>query len=137
MVEEKLIAARKRLAVLSADRSPSAAESQHDAIRENLEREIIAQENVVRGLEQFKGFLVASGEKSQIEEGAELSVLLTGSNEKVISAIYAPISVALEETTIITPKSPFGQALLNKRENESFSYTVGGNQISGRVQEIS
>lgn len=136
VVESKLADARERLAALELDRSPSGTESQHDAIRENVEREMTAQEGVIRGLEQFKEFLVSSGEKSSIEEGAEFSVLLDN-NERIKNALYAPISVSLEGVTIITPKSPFGAALLDKKIGESFSYRVGETLILGKVKEIS
>lgn len=134
ITESKLSEIRKRLAVLITDRSPSTAESQHDAIRENLEREIVAQEEVIKGMEQFKNFLMQSEEASKIEEGAEFSLSL--GDEEIGNALYAPISVALEGIRVITPKSPLGAAIYGKKEGESFSYQAGEQAVSGKITVI-
>lgn len=134
-MEEKLFEARKRLDALRSDRSPNASESGHEAIRENVEREIIIQENVIKGLEEFKEFLNKSTEKSLIEEGAQFTVEFD-SGEKIEDAIFAPLTVSLEEVQIITKKSPLGEAILDKKEGDNFSYLAGEQTISGKVVAV-
>jgi len=134
IVEKKLVEVKKRLAILVTDRSPSTAESQHDAIRENAERAIVSQEEVVKGFEQFKNFLTQSGDVSKIEEGAEFSMLL--GDEEIANALYAPLAVGLEGIIVVTPKSPLGAAIYGKKEGEYFSYQAGGQMVSGRIKLI-
>ncbi|MFA5932714.1 MAG: hypothetical protein WCV81_00440 [Microgenomates group bacterium] len=131
-LEEKLVEARKRLDALRADRSPNISESGHEAIRENAEREIIIQENVIKGLEQFKEFLVTSAEKSQIEEGSQFTIDFD-SGEKIEDAIFAPLTVGLEGAQIITRKSPLGMAIYGKKEADNFNYTAGDQSVSGKI----
>lgn len=139
MVEEKLVAARKYLADLEQSRNeaPSAMESQHDTTRETLEREMGAQEEVIKNLEQFHSFLQTSEEKSQIEEGAEFTIDLGDAGSKIERAIYAPLSVGLEGVTIITAKSPLGAAIYKKKTQEDFTYQIGDQQIHGKIEQIS
>ncbi|MDD2822664.1 MAG: GreA/GreB family elongation factor [Candidatus Daviesbacteria bacterium] len=134
-VEEKLVEAGKRLDALRHDRSPNSSESGHEAIRENVEREIIIQENVVKGLEQFKEFLKLSTEKTRVEEGAQFTVKFD-SGEVIDDAIFAPLTVALEKVQIITRKSPLGEAVYGKKEEDVFSYQVGEQVVSGRITAV-
>jgi len=135
ILDEKLDEAKKRLDALKFDRSPNISESGHEAIRENAEREIIIQEGVIKGLEQFKEFLETSAEKSQIEIGAQFSVEFD-SGEKTEDAIFAPLTVGFGKVQIITSKSPLGAAVYGKRENDDFSYMAGEQIISGRIKSV-
>lgn len=131
-LEEKLIEAKKRLDDLRADRFPNASESGHEAIRENADKEIIIQENVIKGLNQFKEFLNQSEEKSLIEEGAQFTVKFD-SGEIIEDAIFAPLTVGLGKVQIITHKSPLGEAVYGKAAGDGFSYLAGDRTISGKI----
>ena len=135
-IEEKLVVARKRLADLRHDTSHSISESQHDLIKSAVERDIMTQEEVIKGLEEFKEFLGKVEEKSQIEEGAEFSVEFTDSEDKIENAIFAPLSVSLDGVQIITQKSPLGAALQGKKVGESFTYKIVDKDISGIIRRV-
>lgn len=138
LTKEKLTEAKNRLDVLNQDRnsSPHSAESQHDLIKADIERKIMAQEVVARGLEEFKEFLENTGEKTQIEEGAEFTVEFTSTGDRIENAIFAPLAVALEDVMIITPKSPLGGAVQGKKTGEDFVYEIEGRKTSGIVQRV-
>ncbi|MFH0937226.1 MAG: hypothetical protein V1808_02950 [Candidatus Daviesbacteria bacterium] len=137
IVEAKIIEAKKRCINLEQARNsaPSAMESQHDTSRETLEKEVDAQNEVIKSLEKFKSVIENSGEKSKIEEGAEFTVEF--SNGGLLEDVFfASFNVALPGIQIITQKSPVGSALLDKKVGEEFNYEIGTEKLSGIIKRI-
>lgn len=114
----------------------SAMTSRFDTQREDLEREMGAQKEILKNLKMFKLFIRVCGEKFVVAHGAELSIEFTDSGNLLENVLFAPFSVGLSSLQIVTQKSPLGAAILGKKTNEQFSYQMDGNEIRGVIRKV-
>lgn len=114
----------------------SAMTSRFDTQREDLEREMGAQKEILKNLKMFKLFIRVCGEKSVVANGAELSMEFVDSGKLLENVLFAPFSVGLSSLQIVTQKSPLGAAIWGKKANEQFSYQVSNNKVNGVIRKV-
>lgn len=50
--------------------------------------------------------------------------------------LISDVNIRVPGFMVITPNTPFGKAVMGKKEKEEFNYTVNGTNIHGKIEEI-
>ena len=120
-------------------------QSRYDTQKEIFAMELSIQQGVLDNLNNFRGFLEnlqAEGllPRNRIEYGAEFSVDLWDAQESISNALFAPVSVNLEEVQVITRKSPIGKAIEGMVKGNTFVYKLsdkpGAKWLAGIINRI-
>lgn len=138
MVAEKIRYSEEMLASLEEARNTadSRKTSRYDTQREIFAGDANVQRVFLHRLREFDIMLGRAGPKTRIEFGAEFTMELWDQGEEVKDAIYAPVSIDLPDTTIITPSSPVGTAIEGMVAGNTFVYKIKDQLMAGVIKEI-
>lgn len=108
-------------------------QSRYDTQREDYARQASIGRDTLEVLEGARKEIAEAPLRFRVEPGADVDTLLDGREQRIL---VLNTRIELPGVTVISPRSPIGQAMDGKIAGDDASYSIGSNRFSVRIRSI-